>query len=137
MEDFYFYLGEKVEVLDKYDGLWIHKSGETVVKGYPGNYQPIKNAEVIPISQPSEAVKSVEATTSETSENPKMLRINEATKVEIANKLAGIGKVYATRIFERKPSEGYKDWNELQELNADLSLEWGPVIADNSAIVIF
>lgn len=53
------------------------------------------------------------------------------TKSQIAQAMAGIGNQYASKILDRKPPEGYHDWEELQEINQDLSVDWVEVQTDN------
>jgi len=129
----YTYGGKRVTVVDKYDGMWVHKEGTEIKKGIPSLYEPVSMGQVISISSPPPAKEAEEAK----DESKNSFKINDASKSEIAAQLNGVGKIFASRIFDRKPEGGYTSWEHLIEVNNDLSIGWDAVRADAEATVSF
>lgn len=118
--------GSEVEVLSRYLGLWIYKKGTVKGQGNPKDFRPVNQAEVIPLKKEGASVE----TPSQEEEERVNVNQQSLTKDELAKKVKGIGKMYASRILQARPVTGYKTWEELIELNSGLSVDWDALKAD-------
>lgn len=50
--------------------------------------------------------------------------INSATFTSIKSKFSGIGRVASKAIITHRPEGGYRDFDELKELNKELTINW-------------
>ena len=133
--------GKRVEVIDQYSGIWFYKD-ESGATGKALDYlfteaqgqQPFVNKveEVLAGANPPVVLFDEKPL-----EEKDILRINTATKTEIAALKGRIGRLAASRIYERRPEGGYESWEHVKEVNGDLSVDWDAVALDESIVINF
>jgi len=84
----------------------------------------------VPVAQAPSSLPSPQVETSIT-----ILNINNVSSATDLIPLVGIGKVYAKRIFGRKPEDGYSSWSHIAELNPDIQLNWDAIAKDNPGVI--
>jgi hypothetical protein len=89
--------------------------------------QPIANSTgiVVPMKQEEKEAET------------EQVNINACTPAQLAKAVRGIGKSFATKVIVRKPDGGYKSWEQLGEVNADLPLNWKEIEEDSKEVIIF
>jgi hypothetical protein len=143
---YYMLNGRKVKVVAQYSGIWFYEDDS----GATGKALDIL---FTPVSDGGSFVNRIENILSSTPSNPKtdtripfdetpltednILRINSATKAQIAVLKGRVGKLAAARIHERRPEGGYRGWEDLKEINADLSVDWDAVSLDETIVIDF
>lgn len=73
-------------------------------------------------SETSPVVAGVSTQSQDSGEKPKV-NVNTAN-LEDFDGIPGIGQSRALRLFERRPEEGYRDIEHMQEIHSDMSINW-------------
>jgi DNA uptake protein ComE-like DNA-binding protein len=142
----------EVEVCDRYSGFAIVKQGERVFQAPLNRLTPSSTTSLSlpPSSSPSSSEpflpsdsgidSAATATVDVETQQVIMpdLNINLADAKAVSRALAGIGNTYARRIVERRDEGGfYRNWQDLEDRNKDVSVDWASVRQDTPYVVIF
>lgn len=136
MEYFYKRLGRYVRVVQMFDSHWNYydttDGTQTIRHGLPEDFVYEKSSNVaIEIAQAASAPVAPQLLTSHppASKTPtpgfvKTINLNtEKSPAVIALHLPGIGKTWAKKICDRKPKDGYKDFEHFCDVNKDFGLD--------------
>lgn len=131
MEYFYKRLGRYVRVVQMFDSHWNYydttDGTQTIRHGLPEDFVYEKSVPLaIEIAAPDPFVPLPIPVTPKipTPGFVKTINLNtEKSPAVIALHLPGIGKTWAKKICDRKPKEGYKDFDHFSDVNKDLGLD--------------
>lgn len=144
MEYFYKRLGRYVRVVQMFDSHWNYydttDGTQTIRHGLPEDFSQEKSVTpVIVIAPPAPPASPASPVPSEIPVVPKTptpgfiktINLNtEKSPAVIALHLPGIGKTWAKKICDRRPKDGYKDFDHFSDVNKDFGLDdaaWGKV----------
>lgn len=76
-------------------------------------------------STSSSAKSTLLSLTEEAASSPQLLNVNTASFTSFVRAFPGVGRVGAKAITQtNKPTNGYKDFDELKERNSNLQINW-------------
>jgi len=143
MAEIYLVDGKQVRIVSKFSDLWLGTeelnegaANPKIVQLVPTKCIPVENPSIPPMTAQKPVPQMVPTPVADSQGTVTIFSMNTAmTSKEIADALVGIGKVYARKILDRKPDAGYRDWQEVKDLNPDINLNWDEIIRDNANVV--